>query len=178
MDDKARKEEFSYGYIYSLVASCGYIFSKAERPQDNEGIDVIITTSEGVDDGEVGRIVVQVKCTSRSSIDKGTYISYPLDVKNYNHLIKKSIDPRFLILVVVPSEYSEWMSFLENPQQTIIKKCSYLLDLQNFEPTTNTSSKLVKINKKTNLLTRELLIKVMDDARFKRLSLFNLNSEN
>jgi hypothetical protein len=173
MDDKIRKEEFSYGYIYSLVASCGYVFSKAERPQDNEGIDIIITTSEGADDGEVGRVTAQVKCTSLSHIDKGDYISYPLDVKNYNHLIKSSIDPRFLILVVVPSEYNEWMSFLEDSQQTIIKKCSYLVNLQNYPAIRNISNKSIKINKKTDLLTRDVLIKVMTEAKSKRLKLLN-----
>ena len=110
----------------TLVACCGYIFQRAENPQDKQGTDIIISTPEGKNDGEIGRLTAQVKCTSQIRFDKGDCLVYPLPTKNYNELIKRSLDPRILILILVPDNVDKWIDVSSASQETLIRKWALL----------------------------------------------------
>ena len=131
----------------------------------------IISTPEGKNDGEIGRLTAQVKCTSQIRFDKGDCLVYPLPTKNYNELIKRSLDPRILILILVPDNVDKWIDVSSASQETLIRKCGYWKSLEGFPNTENKSTINVEIYKE-NILTPESLIQIIETAKQKRRELF------
>ena len=85
------KEELSRAYLMAVIAKSGMMFSKSELDYGIDGSvkDVEIREEDGkkrhVETGF--SIDIQLKATVNTTIENG-YISYKLDVKNYNDLIK------------------------------------------------------------------------------------------
>lgn len=179
MDDNSKKEEFSYAYIRALVASCGYIFSPSTRPEDNRGFDFSIIGDE-VHDVGAPRIMVQAKCTTPKNFhDFDDVYKYDLEVKNYNKLKQKSIDPSYLFVVVVPEKIEEWICIDESSNKTVIKHNAYYVSLQGSKKVNNKDTIRVAIPKE-NLLNRDNLTKIMvsnSDLRSKIMSMIdNVNA--
>ncbi len=163
MDENSQKEEFSYGYIHTLASVCGYVAHRADRQLDNRGIDLEIIGSE-LEDGDAPRIVVQSKCTTTKYFyEKKDCFKYDLEVKNYNKLIKKSIDPTILIVVVVPVEIREWIYIDELKKETLLKHYAYWVSLQGQSATKNTETIRITIPKE-QILTEEALKTIMQKA--------------
>ncbi|MEQ9236732.1 DUF4365 domain-containing protein [Coleofasciculus chthonoplastes] len=153
-----KKEEFSYAYIHAVASVAGYAVEKKRRMMDNSGIDLTIETP-----GEIGEILypkfdVQVKCTS-ADILRNDFLSFPLEVKNYNKLIHpRPLVPQVLIVVVVPKSIEKWINISE--EETLMKKCGYWTSLKNRPSTQNTETITVKIPR-MNLFTPSSLNEIM-----------------
>jgi hypothetical protein len=147
MNDNSIKEEFSYGYIHALASVCGYITHRSERQLDNIGIDLQIIGRES-DGSEAPRISAQSKCTTWKYFkERKDGYKYDLEVKNYNKLIKKSIDPTILIIVIVPEEINNYLRVDEFQKETLMTHCAYWVSLQGQPATTNTDAVRITIPK-------------------------------
>jgi hypothetical protein len=173
MDENSQKEEFSYGYIHILASACGYIIHRADRQLDNRGIDLEIIGAE-LEDGDAPRIAIQTKCTTRKYFYTGKEcFKYDLKLENYNKLIKKSIDPTFLIVVLVPEKINELLDIYEEKSETLLNSCAYWVSLQNMDKTNNKEKVRIEIPK-DNVLTKEALINIMADASKNRQRLIGM----
>jgi Domain of unknown function (DUF4365) len=167
MDENSQKEEFSYGYIHALASVCGYITHRSERQLDNRGIDFQIIGAE-LEDSDAPKILVQSKSTTWKYFKEGRDgYKYDLEVKNYNKLIKKSIDPTILIIVILPEDISNCLHVNENQQETLIKHCAYWTSLQGKPPSNNKDTVRIVIPKK-QILTKEEFKEIMQKSENRR----------
>jgi ribonuclease HIII len=175
MDENLKKEEFSYGYIRILASVCGYIVNPGQRAEDNIlGIDLHIIDSQNLEDGQAARIYAQVKCTTPKNFHEvESCFKYDLKVRNYNQLIKRSIDLNILIIVLVPENLENWITIYEDKQESLIKGCAYWLSLNGMEETKNTREIRIEIPK-NNLLSPVALQKLMADAIERRNKIFGM----
>ncbi|MBP0019629.1 MAG: DUF4365 domain-containing protein [Cyanobacteria bacterium SBLK] len=160
MDDNAKKEEFSYGYIQMLAAISGFSVEKSSRPLDNGGIDMTIVAPEDIGLLFSLKIDVQIKCTSSDTIIHNDYIHYPLPVKNYNRLRQKSAIPQILIVVVVSKNIEEWATIKEF--QTILNARAYWISLKEYKETSNEKTITIKIPK-NNLFVPKTIVEIMKE---------------
>jgi hypothetical protein len=159
MDRNTQKEEFSCAYIKAVASVAGYTVENKLRPMDNAGVDVTIEVP-----GEIGEVLfpkfdAQVKCTSQDILHEN-YIRFPLKVKNYNKLRhERPLTPQILIIVLVPSDISEWLNISE--EETLMKKCGYWISLKGWPETNNNRTITIDIPR-SNLFTPSALKSIMN----------------
>lgn len=116
-----RKERFSLAYIHAVAARAGYELLETR---------VDIDSADGVLRSTTGRrpsIDFQAKATSRQNIQDGS-LAFPLPMKNYDDLRAETVNPRILIVVILPHDEADWM--VHNEDQLILRRCGYWLSLR------------------------------------------------
>jgi hypothetical protein len=176
MDDNSKKEEFSCNYIRILASICGYITNPSQRAEDNFlKIDLHIIDSQSLDDGGAPRIAVQAKCTtSKYFYESEKCFKFDLKSKDYNQLIRKSIDTFILIVLVISEdvELNNWITICKDKQESLIKGCAYWLSLEGMEKTEQTKIR-IEIPK-DNILTPAALQEIMKSSLERRKQLFGI----
>jgi hypothetical protein len=86
--------------------------------------------------------------------DDKAVIKFPLPLKNYNDLRIETLNPRILILVLVPDNINDWLHHSE--AKTELEKCGYWLSLLGKPETENRSNVTVSIPYTQMLDTRQL----------------------
>ncbi|MEN8221436.1 MAG: DUF4365 domain-containing protein [Pseudomonadota bacterium] len=123
-------------YIHAIAAAAGF---GIEKPQiDMDSVDLVVKQygdSQLEDYPEYDALYVQLKCTSRSELIKADHIAYPLKIKNYNYLRKKTMNPSILIVLHVPEETQDWLKCSE--QELTLCYSAYWLSLENKPDVTN-----------------------------------------
>lgn len=133
VDINTQKEEFSYAYIHAVVSAAGYAFQRATRAVDMGGLDCSIIGTSAEESLYDTQLDIQVKSTSREALSD-EFVRYPLNLKNYNELRKeKTIAPRILVVVLIPSSPEEWLH--QSEEQLCLRRCGYWLSLRG-EPRT------------------------------------------
>jgi hypothetical protein len=179
MDENSKKEEFSYAYICILASICGYITHPPRRAEDNYlKVDLHIIDSQSLDDGGAPRIYVQAKCTTpKYFYESEKHFKFDLKAKDYNQLIKKSLDPHILIVSIIPENIEESIIICKDKQESLIRGCAYWLSLEGMEKTEKTKIR-VQIPKE-NLLTPATLKEIMKISLERRRRIFGiLETEN
>ena len=160
MDINSRKEQFSIAYIKTIAAKLG--LNPSVDPVDNDSVDLNLTGSN-FSDGILRNPVIhiQLKCTSQKLINKDV-IKFPLKMKNYNDLRGENVSaPRYLMVLVVPDDLNEWMSFGPN-SLTLFNNC-YWHSLR-FEPEIQNTSKVTIDISTSQRVTAESLLDLMTKA--------------
>lgn len=129
-----QQEEFSYAYVHAVATVAGYGVMRTSRIMDNAGIDLTIFAIGDRNLPREPRLDVQVKCTYQN-IKREEDLAYPLDVLNHRRLCQEFSTPRILVVVLVPSTLSDWITHSED--ELIMRHCGYWLSLRGQTPTTN-----------------------------------------
>ena len=145
MTEKQQKEQFSIAYIYALAAQAG--INRYSLAVDDDSIDVGFA-SELL---KRPRVELQLKCSAVCEHNEQEY-RFPLKIKNYNDLQGESIIPRYLVLLVVPTDVCDWTSLTS--EQLTLRKAAYWVSLADLGETENTATVTVSIPK-SNRLTAE-----------------------
>ena len=151
MDENQQKARFSIGYIESVASVAGFQVSEVTVDQDSV---------DGVFIGDFGlrpRIEFQAKATARDLV-RGDQIHFPLSVKNYNDLRIESINPRILIVLIMPQERTQWIE--QTDDEMCLRHCAYWLSLLGRPATRNTNSITVQVPM-TNMLSSAQLVDMM-----------------
>lgn len=124
------KEAISIKYIELISAYCGY---KTNTNYPDYGTDLELkevsfrNDNEGRKFFDSGReLEFQLKATTEDKLEfEGDYIKFDLKAKSYNDLIARRDKkyPLILILFVLPTDYSNWVS-LSN-EELVARKCAY-----------------------------------------------------
>ncbi|WP_281856843.1 DUF4365 domain-containing protein [Litoreibacter halocynthiae] len=139
-----RKERLSLAYLAAIAAKAGVEFN--ETVVDEDDIDGQFRSYEGVR----GQIDFQAKGYGCKSFAKSmTEFDYDLKAKNYNGLVRNTINPRLLIVVVFPSKESNWID--QSERRLRISRCAYWLSLRGLPETSNSATVRVKIPRKNVL---------------------------
>lgn len=162
MIDSNRKEDLSESYMEAISAINGIAMTRNRR--DENGIDVFLTCDVTRKDGiEIGVTVeFQLKSTSMQLKQKGNDLSYYLDAKNYRDLKRKSTNPRFLALLVLPENEPEWLEC--NADKLILRKCMYYKSLSSLKDKSNKEKAVVHFDVENDVLIPDSLLKLMQEV--------------
>ena len=130
------QEELSNSYVRAVIFEAGHNLSLPVK--DVFGIDGTIVAMTG----GVNRIDFQLKSTTHYTLS-GNEILYDLRVEDYNRLVKEDDVPRVLILYLMPSDNSQWLT--QSRSELCLKECAYWVCLMGEPPSRNVSSVRVSI---------------------------------
>lgn len=136
MTSNMRKSRLSLSYIEAVASHAGFWVDEPKADYDS------IDGSLYANSGKRPRIEFQAKATSQDIVREDC-IHFSLTVKNYNDLRIEAINPRILIVLVMPQTTDEW---IEQTQSALcIRKCAYWMSLRGRPETSNTSSVTVQL---------------------------------
>lgn len=161
MTEAIRKEDLSSSYISAVCAYGGIDYEKIHH--DDDSTDAVIKKVVHLENERkyTSILRIQLKCTSSPSqyTDKGNYLMYKLNVKNYNELCMEGTSDIILALLVLPSDESEWLAWTQ--EDLLIKGCMYWANFATQNPSGNSEAVSVRIDKK-NVVNSETLNTIMD----------------
>ena len=137
MNLNEQKEQFSLAYIRAVAAQAGCQTIRWE--DDHNSVDGTLRADFG---RKVVQIDFQAKATSQQIV-RGENIHFALPIKNYNDLRSDTLMPRILIVVLMPSDKSQWLT--QNHEQLCMRHCGYWLSLEEHQEVSNTASVTVHI---------------------------------
>jgi len=155
MHESKRKEEISFSYLNALCAIAGVIM---QRNYVDNGIDAYLEGDVYLEDGSPFKvtIAVQVKSTSgKLGVTANNTIKYPLKVRNHNILCSKANSQQLLFVLILPEKEEDWVNL--TPDELIIRKCMYWLNLTGNQPSTNRYKVTVELPMENRLDSNELL---------------------
>ena len=132
------QEQLSFAYI-TAVASQAQVQVELRR-LDDDGIDGCLIWDQGTEP----TIDFQAKSTA-SDVVKPDHIAYPLNVSNYNRLVKLTTTPRILIVMVVPDCIDQWTD--PDHDRLLTRYAAYWHNLRGEPETGNKNTKTVHIPK-------------------------------
>ncbi len=154
----AQKEQFSMAYIHAVASVCGYTLQNPLT--DYDSVDTVFVRGKRLDNAEIYRadpsIKVQLKATSQNILREEA-ISYDLPIKNYNDLRVTNCDPAILIVVHLPEDPGQWITF---DRDKILRAEGYYYSLRGMQQSPNSSSVTLTIPK-TNIFTPDTLHDMM-----------------
>ena len=136
MDLNTQKSRFSLSYIEAVASHAGFQFEEVKV--DRDSVDGTLKA----DFGKRPRIEFQAKATARDVV-RQSYIHFPLPVKNYNDLRGEAINPRILIVLIMPEEIREWVT--QTDEELCLRNCAYWLSLAGEPETSNQHSVTVYV---------------------------------
>ena len=157
MDLNTQKSRFSLSYIEAVASHAG--FQVEEVKVDRDSVDGTLKA----DFGKRPRIEFQAKATARDVV-RERYLHFPLPVKNYDDLRLEAINPRILIVLVMPDSIDEWIN--QSDQELCLRHCSYWMSLRGEPPTSN-----------QNTITVHLPLGNVFNLVFPILGVFRLNGQ-
>lgn len=139
MDLNDQKEHLSLAYIRAVAARAGF---HVQRPEiDKTSVDGEINC----DDGVCPKIAFQAKATSRDILE-AEWVVIDLPIKNYNDLRKTTAVPRFLIVLVLDVDDTQWLS--QSEDDLTMRRCAYWTTLQGEPEAPNKTSIRIRLPRK------------------------------
>lgn len=127
MEENIQKSRLSLAYIEAVASCAGY---EVDEPKvDMDSVDGVLKA----DFGRRPRIEFQAKATSQDVI-QGANIHFRLPNKNYDDLRIDAINPRILIVFLMPQENLDWIN--QTAEELCMRHCAYWLSLKG-EPETS-----------------------------------------
>ena len=151
MDQNQQKARFSIAYIEAVASLAGFHVSEIKVDQDS--VDGVLYG----DFGRRPRIEFQAKATARDVVRENR-IHFPLSVKNYNDLRIEAINPRILIVLVMPPETQRWVN--QTDDEFCMRHCAYWRSLLGKPTTHNTDNITVQVPM-SNMLSSDQLMDMM-----------------
>ena len=163
MQESFCEEDISLGYLMAVGAQAGVRVNIERR--DDDGVDASIRADVILGGKEcASELNVQLKSTFTNYKEYDEYISYKLKAKNYNDMVKDSMTPLCLFLLILPKDLEERVQC--TPDELIIKKCMYWYMPDSSEQTENINTVSIQIPKSQRVTPDELkrlLQKVMEE---------------
>ena len=148
MEERRRMEDLEDLSIAYIQAICAYASIDLDLVRhDGDSTDVVLKKSLYFK--EIGRydtrIDVQLKATSQKLKETLDTVHYPLKMKNYNDLRTVGSTRKFLFVMLLPCNETEWLS--QSNEELIMRRCMYWHDLLNAPVSDNSDNIMLPINK-------------------------------
>lgn len=162
MHNSSSKELFSVAIIEAISARSGANWSNLKI--DNQSIDITIHGDDFNTGGlENPAIDLQLKCSSKLKPDNSGMIKFRLKKKNYDDLRSRMVvHPKYLVLMLVPEEMSEWIEHVEHDHIKVRKSC-YWLSIAGY-PESSSSSKVTVSVPANQVFCESALMSMLTDA--------------
>ena len=156
MTTQDQEESLSRVYAHAVAAGAGYIVSNHEL--DRDGVDLTIHAG-----GEMRpALALQLKATVNLGEPKDGYFRFSLKRRNYDLLIQATQTPRLLMVLDLPKNKDEWLTFTVD--SLVLRRRAYWLNLKGCRETTNLNFITVSIPT-TNLLDIKSLRELMKQSQ-------------
>lgn len=155
-------EQFQLAITKAIASSCHFMHADGTKP-DRQSIDLTISKSYfDTDLGYTveGHIDLQLKTVINPTVTNN-FLKYPLKIKNYNELIGKRRNPKYLFVMIIPDNKKMWMHKFNNG--IFLPYKYYWINLEGFPPSDNKTSVTINIPIHQEL-TRESLMKMLEYA--------------
>lgn len=153
------ESELSLAYLQAIAAVEGFA---VDVPRiDNDSVDAVISGRGKIDPTSLRqspRIEVQLKASINVQPNQEGKIPFDLTLKNFDELRAETVLPRLLILLALPQQKQDWL--IHHPDQLILQKCSYYLNLKGLPSSSNLSYQRVYLPT-SNILTPQTLKSLM-----------------
>lgn len=157
-----RKEALGQAYVRAIVAKAGYNIARADKDFGLDGTIKDVTARNGRYHETGFTIEYQLKSSCDVTFENGELV-YDLESKNYNDLAGwEGACPSILILLVLPENEDEWISFSHDG--LLIRKCAWWYCLEGMPLTDNTATKRIRIPE-TQVFSPEGLEALMEKVR-------------
>ena len=154
MDLNTQKSRFSLAHIEAVASHAG--FQVEEVRVDRDSVDGTLK----IDFGRRPRIEFQAKATARDVV-RDSHIHFPLPVKNYNDLRLEAINPRILIVAILPQELENWVN--QTDEELCLRHCTYWMSLRE-EPSTSNQNTITVHLPLGNVFNSPQLVDMMQRA--------------
>ena len=138
LTDAHREDALSRAYVRAVAGFAGYTVS--EEDFDRDGIDLRIHAG-----GDLGpSIGLQLKATvNLGNVQSDGCYRYDVPVKNYDRLIKPFQVPRYLVVLGLPIDATDWLTV--SADQLVMRRCVYWVSLLGRSESNNQASVRVSI---------------------------------
>ena len=147
LTDDQVKEHLALAYVYAVATKvkCSFEVTRV----DMDSIDVRLALKNDADpDPEIvfrsPEISIQVKGHSMVEVPPERF-SYPLTMKNYDDLRKRSSVPRLLVVVTLPPDPKDFLTL--DDDQLLLRRCGYWLNLADAPDSDNTTKQTVHMQR-------------------------------
>jgi hypothetical protein len=166
LTDQNIEAELSYAYLHAVAARGGFACTYSDRHLDGAGVDAIIyedgrrlSANSRLTSFEVH---IQLKATFKVPVEQEGKFSYSLTVPRYDRLRTPKVNSaRFLVVLYLPSEATEWLNHSEDG--LITKRCAYWVSLRNAPDSANPKHQTIYIPR-SQMLTVDSLTSIMAAA--------------
>lgn len=147
-----RQDLFSMAYVRAVVATAGFNFGKSELDRNSDDLQIELLQPENSFSQDFspayGRLQVQVKCTYAHDVKPDGYIHFPLPIRNYNQLRAPKIEPKILVVVLVPRpephpKAEPWIECVN--QHTVLRYRAYWVSIMGAESKDGQDTVTVKV---------------------------------
>ena len=149
------KSRLSLACIEAVASQAGY--QVIEIKVDNDSVDGVIFS----DFGQRPRIEFQAKATARDLVKNDGQIHYPLPKKNYDNLRIETINPRILIVMLMPDAPDDWIE--QTNDALCIRHCVYWMSIRGEPDSANKESVTVHVPM-ANVFDKDQLVRMMQNA--------------
>lgn len=154
MTPKQRKEELSKAYVHAVAAASGLTIGAWS--QDHGCVDVSIKAADKA------VIDLQLKATSRQSIERADHLAFQLEPGHYDTLRRAEVAaPHYLVVLWLPEAEEDWWA--HSVEQLLIRKCAYYV-LMTGMPARDAEAPTVRVPL-DQPFGPDALLRLMDAAR-------------
>lgn len=161
MTENEQKQQLSMAYVQAVAARAGY--SVVRPPVDDDSVDIQIRASGRTHPQAPVRspcVDVQLKSTAQDML-RDDHLAFPLPLKNYNDLRERSLVPRYLVVLLLPTDTTRWLE--QSEESMISRSCAYWTSLLGMGETENLNRVTVRLPR-VNLFTVDQLHSLMERA--------------
>ena len=155
MNENFRKELLSLSYVRLVCSLAGFSCSRPEL--DIDSVDLLIHAS-GQFSARSPSVGLQLKATADQSVLRPDRLAISLGRKNYDDLRRPTQVPRFLVVMLLPTEPAEW--FGQTEEALTVRRGAYWVSLLR-APATAQQTITVDLPR-TNLFTPVALRELME----------------
>ena len=144
LTENLRKSELSIAYLHCLAIKKG--FELEHTRIDNDSVDATICANGKITPEAIlssPKVDIQLKATSNWVVENGS-IKFKLPLKNYNDLRSNCAVNKILVVLCLPDNEDEWIKY--TPDEIVIKKCAYWLNLKGMAETENENNVTVTLS--------------------------------
>ena len=151
MNMNQMKARFSLAYISAVASQAG--IKVDEVTVDDDSVDGVLSASFG----RRPKIEFQAKASARNLARHGD-IHFPLSIKNYEELRLDAINPRILIVLLMPDAPDDWIT--QTGDALCMRHCAYWMSILGSPEKPNADNVTVHLPM-TNMFDKDSLTAMM-----------------
>jgi hypothetical protein len=143
LDSAAIGEQLSLAYVRAVASSCG--FAVEHRTIDRDGVDLSVH-AKGKLLPESRLLSPAIHLQAKASINAvrvGDWVRYDLEAKNYKLLTGTYGEPRYLLLLQLPQDNNDWLSW--SAEELVLRRTAWWASFSGAPEISNTSTTRVWI---------------------------------
>lgn len=153
-----QKEQLSLAYVNALAACAG--FATSVPVPDRDSVDLHVQAGGPVRPA----LDLQLKATAALQRSQAGFVSFQLQIKNYNDLRIETRIPRLLVVLELPADESRWMTV--TAEELALRRRAYWLSLRGFPDPERSEQQTVTVRiPEGNLLDVDALQDLMEQSR-------------